>query len=183
MQTKESREQEDDKPTRLIGIAIEAALARHKWNRTTLAEKTNLTHPTISRLIAGRRPTADILEAVCHAWGNPKTEINILCEHLRDEIRRANRLTEEIMIAPTGANNAGQQDVAKHLDIIRQEAKDNADVRHLIAELANMIERYQAAQPRRYRMVAETQTEYKTKRPKRSKDAPGSDTDPAQPAR
>jgi len=166
-----------------FGAAIYLELKKRNWSQADLATRAQVHQTVVTRLIKGLRPTSLVLRKICSAWGTPKTELRLLCQHLRDEIKRAGKLHQSITVQPSGYECAAPTQVDADLDMIREEAQNHDDVRQLLTDLADMIRRHRAAQPHPYAMVADKQAEYKTKRPKRSKDAPGSDTDPAQPAR
>jgi transcriptional regulator with XRE-family HTH domain len=154
-----------------FGIAVASALRKVGLKQYELATRAGLTHPTVTRLIKGRRPSPEILEAICNAFGDPVLEIGILCDHLRDEIKRAGKLTTDIELLPSGScPKNGLTQLDHDLDTLRSDS-DHEDMRDLIHDLAEMVRRHRRQSSTKLMMVAESKPTYQTKnkKPRKSK--------------
>jgi transcriptional regulator with XRE-family HTH domain len=138
--------------TRHLGAALSNLISIKKTNQIKVAEKSGVSQPAINRIIQGARPTPETLKLITNAW-EKKDGIALLIEHLRDEIERSGQLNDEINITPRDGD-----DYNTLADTLISAARIDHDVRALLIDLANLINRSQTLS-----IAAETGPDYKTK--------------------
>lgn len=119
-------------------------------NQSWLAEQTQVSQGTISRLISGViRPDVDTLRKLCTCWPDQQTNTRVLIEHLRDEVARAGIEAGRVFIRPSEAPDITEihalldtiarydTELLKHLLIL---------VRDLVSLLAPASERFAVAE-------------------------------------
>lgn len=123
----------------LVVTAFLSALTRRGLTQTHIAAKIGLHASTLSFFVQGRRPSAEMLRAVCGAWENQMDAVEIICAHLHDEIERSGLPQSAIRVEPAGAEyNAAVQRLA-------QLAQNNPTVAQLLADLLILAEAYTPA--------------------------------------
>jgi len=126
--------------TRHMGAALSSLISIKKTNQIAISKQSGVSQPAINRLIQGARPTPETLNAITHAWENQSDNIALLMEHLRDEIHRAGHKDGSIKILPRQHSDWDEE----LINTLIGAARIDQDVRALLIDLANLINRSQA---------------------------------------
>lgn len=125
--------------------AIYRAFSDMNITQAELSRRSGLTQPTISKLISdNRRPDTATLRALCNAWNDAEFELGLLCEHLRDEIGRAGKRESDIALHPTSTPKPTHTQLDEDLELIRNEAIKQQDMKYLIADMAAIVRRHRS---------------------------------------
>lgn len=122
------------------GIHLSKLCSNNKRTLTDLALCAKCSGGLLSRYISGRldRPTPEILKAVGACWTRPE-QVELVAEHLHDEICRAGLLDNEFVIN-TNALSHQPDDLVENLDALKVLAQQNRPVRILLADLRVVLE-------------------------------------------
>jgi transcriptional regulator with XRE-family HTH domain len=123
-----------------FGRAIYYHLTAKDLNQVDLAKLTGLSQASISRVISReRRPDVPSLRALCNCWPDRESNLRVLIEHLRDEVRRAGHDGEtDVEFRPRGRPaSAVQADIA----VVASHAEHDAVVAELVHDLATLLRR------------------------------------------
>ena len=128
------------KPERFTA-AVEAALAEEGESRSWLADRLAVSKGTVSRMLAGRRPSADMLRGLCGpVWREADRGLYVLEAWCLDEVEAAGRSVEEIDVRALGSDR-GSRKLAEQLRLIREWLPGNPDVAAVIEHLAEVAAR------------------------------------------
>lgn len=148
-----------------LGIHIAATLQANQISQLQLSKTIGIRQSTINAIInEGSRPQPDSLAALTgYDWPEKNSGVNLLLEHLRDEIDRA-RLREShpkahIQMKVVVTTDATIDNV---IDSLRAHAQVNADVYKLLADLLTLLD---DQDQQITKIAADPRASYKTKKP------------------
>ncbi len=156
-----------------LGDKISQIMARNNITQQTFAAGSKLSQGSIVRLESRQmRPGPETLYKLCHCTAiTDADQIDILCEHLRDEIERGGKLQDSIAINPANRNTlnyATFDEIHKAADTITDIARSRPDVAALLLDLATVVQSLQNQQaPNLTLMAAEPPATYTTKKGKK----------------
>lgn len=114
--------------------------AQHAMSLVQLGSKAGCSHALLSRYISGRlsRPTADILRSVGECWGRAD-RVDLVAEHLHDEIERAGLLDSEIRLEKRAASDEPTR-LDRTIDRLATLAENRPAVQNLLSDLVIVLE-------------------------------------------
>ncbi len=148
-----------------LGRKLGRVMSRNGLTQLAFAKKANVANATVAKVRSyGMRPGPEMLHLLCNCPAIDRTDgVELLCEHLRDEIDRAGFLQDEITI-DAGRARASVEAIDRDLDAIREAVAEREDVRLLIHDLAVVVRSLQQTEAPSMLRAAESTTEYRTKK-------------------
>lgn len=123
--------------TKRIGTAYKAALRKHGIKQAAFAAAHGVTGPELTRVSQGQFPNDKILHALAHGWPDPKTGLEIIEAHLRDECDRAGIVKTIPRMEAVGASDSLKED----LGAIENFLRDHPDLSTALKSLADQLRR------------------------------------------
>lgn len=142
-----------------LGIHLRVEMDNAKISQLQFAGRIGLRQSTINAIInTGARPQPDSMAAIVrYDWPERSTGINLLMEHLRDEITRAqlkkSHPTARILMRSAVTD---RPEIDHVLDSIRAHARSNPDLLRLLSDLLIILGEQREELP----MVAEEKAKY-----------------------
>ncbi len=106
----------------------------HGMSFRDIATKANIASSTLSKLQSGRRPSERILRQLCSIWSENEN-MELLIEHLRDEIERSGYSPVDIDILPSGQPPVSEVELDTSLKNLRELAFKSPEVKQMLLDL------------------------------------------------
>ena len=123
----------------------------HGMSFRDIGAKADIDPSTLTKLQGGRRPSERILRRLCSIWGE-EYNLELLIEHLRDEIERAGHSPMDIDILPSGQPATLEIQLDTALKNLRELSIKSPEVKQMLLDLNTVT---QAVDLRRLKKVGQ----------------------------
>jgi len=139
-----------------LGRKLGRIMSRNGLTQLAFSQSADIANATVAKVRSyGMRPGPEMLKTLCNCPAIARADgVELLCEHLRDEIDRAGFLQDEIQIS-AGTVRPTVAEIDRDLDIIRDAVTEREDVRLLIHDLALVVRSLQQTEAPMMLKVAE----------------------------